>query len=132
MKHKVILGENKFVGMQERFYAKEKTVIVFESGEYDLGLLYATITDGTVSERHVLRGAKLDITEYCKKAGVLEISVDLVVKGTVAKQWLLEPIVVRETGGGFELIPEIALLRNEIRTMKKIIKELNSKIHETM
>lgn len=132
MECKISLGANKFVSIPERFMAGAQTVLVFESSEYDLGELRCTITDGSFARRHVVKGGKFDITEYCKKAGVIEIAVDLILRGTVAKTWLLEPFVVRENGGGYELIPEIALLRNEVRRHKKILKELNTKINDTM
>ena len=132
MECKVTLGANKFVGIKERFMAGENTVLAFESSEYALDELHATITDGAFAKRHVLKNAKFDISEYCKKAGVLEIKIDLIARGAVAKTWQLEPFVVRENGGGYELIPEIALLRKEVRRMKRIIKELNAKINETM
>lgn len=129
---KISLGANKFVSNPERFFVGAQTALVFESSEYDLGELHVTITDGTFAKRHVVKGGKFDITEYCKKAGVLEIMVDLILRGTVAKTWLLEPFVVRENRGSYELIPEVALLRKEVRRMKKIIKELNTKINDTM
>ena len=132
MEFKVSLGAEEFVGIKERFIAKREAILAFESSEYPLDELRVTITDGTFPKRHVVKGAKFDITEYCKKARVLEIVVDLVLNGTVAKTWRLEPFVVREDFGGYTLIPEIDLLRKEIRTMKKVIKELNSKITETM
>ena len=132
MKCKVTLGANKFVSIKDRFIAGEKTSLVFDSSEYDLNELHATISDGTSAKRYVLKNGCFDISEYCKKANVLEIKVDLILKGTVAKTWWLEPFVVRENGGNYELIPEIALLRKEIRTMKRIIKELNDKIDDTM
>lgn len=132
MEQKVTLGENDFVYIDEVILAGEKTVLAFESSEYSLGELQATITDGTFAKRHALQDARFDITEYCKKACVLEVKVGLLLKGTVAKTWTLEPLVVRENGGEYVLIPEIALLRREIRTMKKTIKELNSKIKDTM
>ena len=132
MECKVLLGADKFVGIKDRFIAGDQTFIAFESSEYALGELHCTITDGSFAKRHTVKDRKFDITEYCKKAGVLEITVDLVLHGTVAKTWMLEPFVVRENGGGYELIPEIALLRKEVRRMKKIIKELNTKINDTM
>ena len=132
MECKISLGANKFVSIPERFMAGDETTLSFLSSEYDLGELRCTITDGTFSKRHVVKGGKFDISEYCKKAGVLEITVDLILRGTVAKTWLLEPFVVRENGGGYELIPEIFLLRREVRRMKKIIRELNTKINDTM
>ena len=132
MECKVLLGANRFVGIKDRFIAGDQTILAFESREHTLDELHATITDGTFAKRHTLRNARFDISEYCKRASVLEIKVDLIKGGAVVKSWLLEPLVVRENGGGYELIPEIALLRKEIRTMKKIIKELNSKINDTM
>lgn len=132
MECKVLLGADKFVGIKDRFIAGDATILAFESSEYALGELHATITNGVFAKRHVVRDKRFDISEYCKKAGVLEIKIDLVAQGTVLKSWCLEPFVVRENGGSYELIPEISLLRNEVRTMKKIIKELNSKINDTM
>ena len=132
MECKVLLGADKFVGIKDRFIAGEKIVFAFESSEYALEELHATITDGTFAKRHIVRNKRFDISEYCKKANVLEVKVDLVREGKILKSWLLEPFFVRENGGSYELIPEIALLRKEIRTMKKIIKELNTKINDTM
>jgi hypothetical protein len=132
MECKVLLGADKFVGIKDRFMAGEETILAFESSEYALDELHATITDGVIAKRHTVKNKRFDISEYCKKETVLEIKVDLVMSGKVVKTWLLEPLVVRENGGGYVLIPEIALLRKEIRTMKKIIKELNSKINDTM
>ena len=133
MEYKVTLGENKFVGFHERLTAGKENILVFESGDYSLEEISATITDGTFAKRHSLKEARFDITEYCKKAGVIEISLDLIHRDKVVKTWLLEPCVVWEIGNGpYELIPEIALLRQEIKTMKQLIVELNTKINETM
>lgn len=132
MEHKVTLGTNKFVRIEDVILAGEKTVLAFESSEYSLGELQATITDGTFAKQYALKDGKFDITEHCKKACVLEIKVALILDGAVAKVWILEPFVVRENGGEYVLIPEIALMRREIRTMKTIIKELNRKINDTM
>lgn len=132
MERKVLLGADRFVGIKDRFIAGDETILAFESIDYDLDELQATVTDGSIAKRHPVRNARFDISEYCKKAGVLEIKIDLMKGGAVVKSWCLEPFVVRENGGGYELIPEIALLRKEIRTMKRIMKELNSKINDTM
>lgn len=110
----------------------EETILSFESSDYELGELHATITDGFVTILHVLNDAKFDITDYCKKAGVLEIKVELIAMGAIAKTWLVEPFVVRENGGEYIMIPEVALMRREIRTLKRIIRELNKKIEDTM
>lgn len=132
MECKVSLGANKFVGIRDNFFVGKETVLAFESSEYALNELHATITDGTIAKRYVVKDRRFDISEYCTKACVLEVKVDLILNGTVAKTWLLEPFVVREAVGGYELVPEIALLREEIKTIKQAIKELNTKIYETM
>lgn len=132
MEHNITLGAEHFIRINDLILAGEKTVLSFESSEYPLDGLQATITDGTFGKRHTLEEAKFDITEYCNKARVLDIRLYLILEGKVAKEWTLEPLVVRENGGGYVLFPEIVLLRNEIKTMKKIIKELNSKITEAM
>lgn len=132
MECKILLGADKFVGIEDRFMAGDETILVFESSEYALDELRAIITDGAIAKLHTVKDGRFDISEYCKKACVLEITLDLVMGGAVVKSWQLEPFVVRENGGGYVLIPEIALLREEIRMMKQIIKELNSKINDTM
>lgn len=132
MEHKVILGADKFVSIKDRFLAGKEAILVFESNEYPLDELQVTITTGDGLYRRTAKDGAIDITDFCKKANVVEIGVDLIMRSVVAKSWLLEPFVVREAFGGYELIPEVALLRKEIRTMKKIIKELNSKIKDTM
>lgn len=132
MEHKISLGDNRFVGVGERFMAGEETILSFESADYALDEVYATITNGSVTTRHALKDAKFDITDYCKKAGVLEIRVDLIAMGAIAKSWILEPFVVRENGGEYIMIPEIALLRAEVRRMKTALIELQKKINDTM
>jgi hypothetical protein len=132
MECKVNLGADKFVGIKDRFIAERETILVFESTEYPLDELHVTISDGRSSYRHTVKSGRLDIAEYCRKATTLEIKVGLVLRGKIAKNWLLEPFVVEEVIGGYEMIPEIALLRNEIQTMKLAIRELNSKIDDTM
>ena len=111
MECKVLLGADKFVGINDRFIAGKKTVLAFESNEYALNELCVTITDGAIAKRYTLKDTMFDISEYCKNAGAIEIRVDLIEKGAIVKTWLLEPFVVRENGGGYELIPDIALLR---------------------
>lgn len=132
MEHKISLGDNKFVCVGDRFMAGEKTVLTFESADYELDELYATITNGSVTVRHALKDAKFDITDYCKNADVLEIKIDLIGIGTIAKSWFLEPFVVWENGSEYIMIPEIKLLRAEVRRMRKALMELHNKINDTM
>lgn len=132
MELKVMLGADKFISINDRFVVGDQTTVSFESEDYPLDELYVTVNDGVVARRYAVKNRSLDISEFCNKANVVEISVDLVLRGEIAKTWLLEPFVVKDVSGGYEFIPEIALLRQEIQTMKTIIKEMNSKIDDTM
>jgi hypothetical protein len=132
MEHKITLGVEKYVPIRERIKAGANTKFVFESSEYALDELQVTITNGDYIKRHTVKGNTFDLTQYTLKAGVIELTVDLVLRGAVAKTWLLEPFVVRENGGEYYLIPEVALLRKEVRRLRRAMRELNSKIKETM
>jgi hypothetical protein len=132
MEHKITLGGEKYVPLRERIKAGANTEFVFESSEYALDELQVTITNGDYIKRHTVKGKAFDLTPYITKAGVIEMTVGLVLRGTVAKTWLLEPFVVRENGGEYYLIPEVALLRKEVKRMRKALLELNTKIKETM
>lgn len=132
MEYKVLLGENKFVRMPPTIKAGEQAVLDFDLGDYALGMLQATIHSGTVTRVRELDSTQLDITEFCQKACVIEIRLDLSYRGVIAKTWEFEPLVVSEHNDSYEVIPEIALMRQEINLMKQVIKEFNTKINDTM
>ena len=132
MEHKITLGRDKYVGIRERITACTDTKFVFQSSEYELDELQVTITNGEFVKRYTVKDKTFDLTPFVKKAGVIELTVDLVLRGTVAKTWLLEPFVVRENGGKHYLIPEVELLRKECKRLRKAVRELNSKIKDTM
>ena len=132
MEYKISLGQDKYVGMRDRLKANAETKFVFESSDYPLDELQVTITNGEFIKRHTITDKTFDLTDYVTKAGVYELVVELVLRGTVAKTWLLEPFVVRENGGEYYIIPEVALLRKEVKRLRKAMRELNSKIKETM
>lgn len=132
MEYTIRLCAEEFIGFPCFIRAGANTKLLFVSDEYPLDELQVTITNGDMLIRRTIKDGMLDLTQYTTKACVVEIVVDLVLKGCEAKTWRLEPFVVRENGGGYVLIPEIALLRKEVRRMKKIIKELDTKINDTM
>lgn len=132
MEHKITLGSDKYVGVRERIRAGANTKFVFESSEYTLDELQVTITNGDYVRRYTVKDKTFDLTQHTLKAGIIELTVDLVLRGAVAKTWLLEPFVVRENGGKHYLIPEVELLRKECKRLRKAVRELNSKIKDTM
>lgn len=79
-----------------------------------------------------MKDQEFDLSRYITKASVVEVTVDLILRGVTAKTWVLEPLVVRENGGQYILIPEVALLRAETKRLRKAMRELKSTIKETM
>ena len=133
MEFKLALNEKKFVRIPDVLIAGEKNVIVLESNLYKLGTLGVVIKNEHKEDSYVLENRQLiDITEFCKKACKIEIKVELIMSGRTVKIWYLEPLIVREIDKGFELIPELVAMRNDIATMKKGISQLNTRIKETM
>lgn len=133
MEFKLALDVKKFVRIPDVLIAGEKNVIVLESNLYKLGTLAIVIKNEHKEDSYVLENKQqIDITEFCKKACKIEIKVELIMSGRTVKIWYLEPLIVREIDKGFELIPELVAMRNDIATMKKVIAQLNTRIKETM
>lgn len=132
MEYTIPLGADEFVKMPYGFRAGANTKLKFTSTEYPLDKLQVTITDGDRLIRTEVKDGVLDLTQYIVKACVIEVVVDLILRDCVAKTWRLEPVVARENGGKFVLIPEIELLRKEYRRMRRALKEIDEKINDTM
>lgn len=132
MERKITLGSEQFIGMRDKIIAGTHVDLVFESIEYPIDELRVTVSNGAMARRHDVKNGKLDITQYCVKASIVEVVVELILRGSVAKKWVLEPFVVRENGGAYVLIPEFTLLRREHKMIKKALKEMNTKIKQTM
>ena len=132
MKIKIMLDTSPLVRMPGVIVAEEKNTLVFESSAYVLDQLAVVVSDGKRETRQTVRNKAVDISDFTRSAGVLEIKVDLIKRGKVAKTWTFEPLVARELNGAFEIIPETAYLRQEITKLKQVIKEINTKINDIM
>lgn len=88
--------------------------------------LYAVCTIG--NERSVIKvkDGVLTIPPTFLAPGILCVSFRQIENAEPTKRWNAEKIVLREIEDRYEVIPEMALLRNEIDTVKKAIKELYS------
>ena len=73
---------------------------------------------------YVVTDKKVDLSEFTKQAGVIEIQVSLVALGKVAKSWEIEPIVVIETEGVFVVKNYLETL---IAPIQKTVETLTSK-----
>lgn len=132
MKIKLALERNKIVRIQGVTIAGEKNVITFESSAYNLDKLEVTVSNGEKQKRYTVKNKAIDITDLCQKACVIEFTVALIGNGKVVKTWDVEPLVVREVDGTFNLLPEITALREDMALLKRIVIELNNKINDSL
>lgn len=109
---------------------EEEVKLVFASSVYVLGTLVATVSDGAERLQFKLtkQDKEINITDFCKKAGRVEITVSLTVRGKIAKKWQIEPLCVREIDGTFEVIPEIEALKERLARAEKAIAEMSKLI----
>lgn len=97
-------------------------------GEYDN--LYAVCTIG--NERTVIKvkDGMLTIPPEFLAPGILYINFRQFENGEPTKRWNVEKVILRTLGDKYEVIPEMVLLRDEIRTLKKAMKELYGLVHK--
>ena len=123
-------GEN-YVRHNEIITVPEEEVkLGFASSSYLLGVLVVTVINGAKSQQYKLTSneKEIDITEFCQKAGRVEITACLTVRGEVAKKWHIEPLCVREIDGSYQAIPEIEELKERLARAEKAIAELSQMI----
>lgn len=105
----------------------ESVKLVFESDSYVINVLLVTING---QQRKVLAGRELDVSEFFKKAGKVEISVAAIEKGVVLKSWTAETILVKEIDTTYQAIPEVVELSAKIDTLSKAVAELAKIVKE--
>lgn len=126
------LEKSRFVKIPEMFFEGDKLELKFKSSLYTLSKLYAVATNGSTTKRGELKDNTLDISDLCRKACVVDINVYLISRSKTVKEWRLEPLVVRGLNDVFKPIPETVHMREELTTMKKALKEMNTKINDTL
>lgn len=85
--------------------------------------LYAVCTIG--NERTVIRIRDgLSIPPTFLKEGTLYITIEKIENGKILKRWMTEKVNLREIKDEYKVIPELSMLREEVDTLKKALKEL--------
>lgn len=102
----------------------ERVTVTFSSSDYRLGALVLLARCGDVEKKYKTVGEPIDITELCSRAGAIEMSVGLVIKGKTAKTWAVETLVLKEAELSLVPIPELVEMRKSIETMKKALLEM--------
>lgn len=109
---------------------EERVMLHFSSITYLLGELIITASNGDLFVREKTLGEPVDITEACKHAGTVKITVAHVIGGEIVKAWGIEGLVIKEIDNVPVIIPEIESLRSEISLLKSAVTELNNKINK--
>ena len=132
MEIRLALEKDRIVRIQGVTIAGESNVITFESNAYRLDKLEVIASNGDKQKTYTVTNKAIDITDLCGKACVIEFAIALIAKGRAIKTWDVEPLVVREVDGTFNLLPEIAAIREDVALLKSIAIELNNKINDTL
>jgi hypothetical protein len=112
-------------GEKQILIPEESVLIQIYSTVYELGTIVVTVKNEYCTKQFKTTGGSfIDITEFCKKSGLVEIEVDKIIEFESVKKWRVEPILLREIESEFCLIPEIEAIKDELGTVKKALSEV--------
>ena len=120
---KIVLGENRSAYFESEVFTicDEPLVIEVESPYENL---YGVCTIGKSRSVIKVKDGVLKIPPSFLTPGTMSIVFKIVENGNVVNDWNAERVILRELDGEYEVIPEVAKLREEIGTIKKALKEL--------
>jgi hypothetical protein len=118
------------VRLGESIVLPEEVKIKFSSTVYALGVLVgrASTADGFIDFK--TRGEEVDVSEICKKAGTVNISVSLVVKGEAVKTWKIETLYLKEIAHEVVATPEIEAMKERIKLLENAVIELTGLVKD--
>lgn len=94
------------------------SIIRFVSDTYKLSELVIVARNGDKTIKHKTKDGTVDVAPLLF-AGLLEMSVHLIVKGQPAKKWDVTPIILREVDNALGAFDEIADLRSRVAELEK-------------
>lgn len=125
MEIEICLGSASFASHQAIVTVpEEKVILAFSSLVYPTEHLIVTVRKSESEKYFRCKDGKVDITEFCDTAGLIEITAILETRGHSAKIWQIEPLIVKELFGSFDTIPELVAIRQELETVKKALIEI--------
>lgn len=124
------LASNSLVRLGESVVLPEEVKIKFTSTVYALGVLVgrASTSDGFIDFK--THGEEVDISEICKKAGTVNISVSLVVKGEAVKTWKVETLYLKEIAHEIVATPETEAMKERIKLLENAVIELTGLVKD--
>lgn len=117
------------LGNTEPFIVPENLILEFES-VYRLDKLLIVAKQNDKTLKLVSYDKKVDLSEFTKQAGLIEISVSLICNGNVAKSWEIEPLLVIELNGEFQIKEYYKEITETVMKNKEDIATAISKINE--
>ena len=117
------LPEDTFVLLPE-----DEVKVTFLSPIYPLVTLVVTARNGDVEKNYKTSGKAIDITELCKKAGEVTMTVALTFRGDVTKTWQIEALKIKEIKNIYEAIPEVEDMKARLGLMERAVGELRKTI----
>ena len=105
--------------------------IRFFSNVYVIPTLSIHIKNGNFKRKITTTlGEEIDISDCFLKAGKVEISVAMIINGESVKEWIVEPIIIKEIEHSFIAIPEIEDLKSRLNIIENAIREIAKIITE--
>lgn len=99
----------------------------FVSTYYLLLDLVISLRNGSKQGKFRVRERKLTVPEEFLFAGELEIGIDLITRGDVAKRWNVIPVILKEAEESIKSFDEITVLKDEAKGLKKQLAEVTEK-----
>ena len=97
----------------------------FNSSIYNLSTLHISARNGEQGKNVKINpGTECDISDLLFP-GVIEIEISMLRKGEAVKTWRVQDIHVKEIEHRFEIIPEIAEIREALKEIKEILVKNN-------
>lgn len=99
----------------------------FSSTYYLLLDLVISLKNGNKQGKYRVKDRKFTVPEDFLFAGKLEIGIDLITRGDVAKRWNVVPVILKETESGVRAVDEITVLQSESAQLKKQLADIAAK-----
>lgn len=99
----------------------------FISTYYLLLDLVISLKNGNKQGKYRVKDRKFTVPEEFLFAGKLEIGIDLITRGDVAKRWTVVPVILKEAESGVKSIDEITVLQDKVRFLKDQLNGITAK-----
>ena len=116
--------------LKELLVPEEEVILEFVSDTYVLGTLAITVRNSEEERKYKTSGTPIDVTELCRKAGFIEAEIDMTVNCKSVKKWRTDKLLLREIEHGFEAVPELEAIKEDVKTLKAAIRDLAALLAE--